>query len=351
MIKYILIFLIISNSLLAQNEVKFSSEGFIFKNPTKEDVTLALYISITNLGTINEFFGPFRNIKLNYSVDGKRNSIENYDNRVVMRDENEETNLVIYELLYKIPRIANKIEVIIPDPSSHSTPPTEISIYENSFNHYEKSGGKDIIYGSKSKNESLYPEFLKYFIPSLGIGANYYGYNKQIKTPVAVVLDVSLYPKFFTINDKFHFGGSFNMAFSFLQGSQDNIMNIFGTNNGTYTPVVKQGDTSFAGQTFIGAGLGFGVKFGKIKPAVILNYGNLNIAGYEIKIRDKVTGNFIPDPNIKGPAWKLDFILGISDVSFKYSFGYFNYSNNNSPYKGIYRNHYLTLNFGGFIIW
>lgn len=46
---FLTISLLLPNFIIAQNDYKISTEGFVFKNPTKENVTLAVYFLVNNI--------------------------------------------------------------------------------------------------------------------------------------------------------------------------------------------------------------------------------------------------------------------------------------------------------------
>ena len=58
------IFILFTNILYSQDEYKISTEGFTFGKPVGDNVKLTVYLSATNIGSVEEFSGQLRNIKL-----------------------------------------------------------------------------------------------------------------------------------------------------------------------------------------------------------------------------------------------------------------------------------------------
>ena len=130
MFKTIVSLLLIFSSCIinSQTEYKISADGFTFDKPIGNTVKLNIYLSVSNVGSLEQFNGQIRNIKL--TTKDKSRYFTLIDFNKVMDNRENITDFDIFLLSYNIPVDASDITLSLPEIYGGLTIPISSDSYQ-----------------------------------------------------------------------------------------------------------------------------------------------------------------------------------------------------------------------------
>jgi len=323
----------------AQPEYKISAEGFTFGKPVGNNVKLTVFLSASNTGSIEEFTGQLRNIKLISRQDNSGSYILD-DYKKVLDNDKELNGYNVFSLSYIVPVGATDLTMIMPELYGNLSIPITKENYEQwvaKGNNAENSPSVQ-----KKASKSIVP-FTKYV--GIGIGFELSVLNNSAqgsKSGTFGALSIEILPKILNFGKK-----SQSVLFGQLTF---NWGGLFGGDAGTLKSIY-QPDTSFnitdgdsSGFNYIsyGAGLGYYFDIGKIKPVV--SAGIVNTEMIPIRIKE----NNYNIPNYSALGYRLEAGFEIAQNFFiSYVFRYFQIKDASVYLQKIHRMHSIKLSIWG----
>lgn len=343
--KYFILILLITISIYSQSEYKVSAEGFTFDKPNGNIVKLTIYMSASNIGSIEEFSGQLRNIKL---ISKKYNTL-NYaleEYKRIINNDKSNNSYSLFSLSYNVPIDANDISLQLPAIYGNLLIPIT---NENYVQWIAKSNSSEDSPNSRQPvAKNAYGKALDYIGYTLSGG---YGLYKKFNEIQAITIDVNIQLKIFKFGKNknstiFAQGG---YMWRFILGGRSEYSKYFDLNNINYLTEYDYGvDTTHFNTGLVYGGIGFGYKFKEINMITAMNYGSFFQNLTATRIKDTLKNNEYKNPDFKMDVWKFDIGFLYKYLYLGYSFIYGDMKKGNPIIDGVYRIHNFKIGIGGF---
>lgn len=343
--KYLILLFLIPSFVFSQPDYKISAEGFTFGKPAGNTVKLTVFLSAANIGSIEEFTGQLRNIKLISKKYSSASYLLDEYKRIINNNKNI-NGYAVFSLSYIVPVDANDISLQLPEIYGSLIIPIT---YEN----YEQWVQKENTTGNSSDNmqsakKGIYGKTLDYIGYSLSGG---YGINQHVNEIQSINVDLNVQIKVFKFgkNNKYTLFGQAGYMWRFSLGNKNDNAKYFGLNNPHYTTEFDFGtDTTRMMAGLVYGGVGFGFRINDINIITAVNYGNLFQELSGTRIKDTVANIEYRNPDFKMDVWKIDIGLLYKYLYVGYSFIYGDMKKGNPIIDGAYRIHNFKIGIGGF---
>lgn len=333
------------NELFSQSEYKVSAEGFTFGKPVGNTVKLTVFLSASNIGSIEEFNGQIRNIKLTSKQDNSGSYILDEYKKIIDNDK-DINGYSVFSLSYIVPVDASDLTLVLPAIYGSLNIPISKDDYKKWIakgNDAESSPENN----SKARKSTV-DKVIKYVGGAFTIG---YGINQKNNSFGSIPFEIAIWPKIlkFGKNDKHIIFGNIGIQWNLPATSKRNLGAYYGLDDPRYIVNYDQGrdTTDMIGTMFFG-GIGYGIKLGKINGITSINYGLFSQTLKATSIRDSISGLNYSNPSVSNGAWKIDLGIEINHFYIGYSLIYFEIKNGDAITSGVYRNHLFRIGVGGF---
>lgn len=277
----ILLTFFLTQVTFSQSEYKISAEGFTFDKPVGSTVKLTVFLSAVNIGSVEEFNGQLRYIRLISKRDASRNyTIQSYT-KIVDNDESI-TGYHVFSLSFLVPTDAADLSIVLPEVYGNLT----IPITNETYDRWLVKGNSD----KAGKSKNIYPTFTKYVGFGLGFEGGFLSNSSTDAQSVIVgSLGLDILPKILkTGKDKQSvlFADLSLIWGGFLsKGNANGINGLYHPDTSLYQ--VKDGDSSAVNFTCVGAGLGYFFNLGSVNPVVTASAIYTTIIPIRIKAGSK----------------------------------------------------------------
>lgn len=342
---FVLIVFFITIQCYSQHEYKLSAEGFTFGKPVGSTVKLTIYLSASNIGSIEEFGGQLRNIKL---ISKKYNSV-NYQleeyKRIIDNDKSA-NGYTIVSLSYIVPVDANDISLVLPEIYGSLNIPVTLENYEQWIAKGNNTG--DSPKNRQSVQKNIYGKALDYIGYTLSGG---YGLVKKNNEVQGITIDANLQLKLFKFGKSkkstvFLQGG---YMWRFILGGKSEYSKFFNLNNTNLITEYDYGvDTTRFNAGLVYGGIGYSYRINEISIITAVNYGNLFQNLTATRVKDTIENVEYKNLDFKMDVWKLDIGFLYKYLFIGYSFIYGDMKKNNPIIDGVYRIHNFKIGIGGF---
>ncbi len=331
------------HSFFAQSEYKVSAEGFTFGKPVGNTVKLTVFLSASNIGSIEEFNGQIRNIKLTSRQDNTGSYILD-DYKKIIDNDKEINGYSVFSLSYIVPVDASDLTLILPAIYGSLNIPISKDDYKKWI-----AKGNDAESSDQSKGKKgIVNKTIEYVGIALTIG---YGINQKNNSFGSIPIELAIWPKIlkFGKNDKHIIFGNVGYYGNLPVTSKSNLGAYYGLDDPRYIVKYDQGrDTTDMVGSMLFGGIGYAINLGKINSITSVNYGIFSQTLKATSIRDTLSGLNYSNPSVSNGAWKIDVGIEINHFYVGYSFIYFEIKKGDAITTGVYRNHLFKIGVGGF---
>ena len=336
--KVLLLFVLIlfTNILYSQNEYKISTEGFTFGKPVGDNVKLTVYLSATNIGSVEEFSGQLRNIKL---TSGKYNTESYYpeDYKRIIDNDKEISGYTVFLLSYTVPVNASDLALVLPDNYGK----LNISITKDDYKRWYAKSEQS----KSSKTKSIYPSFFSKYVGAgwgfdIGVLDNS---TRKSKTSGVLSLSVELLPKLFKFGKEKQsvlFGIiGFNLGVM-LEPNVNNLKKMYSPDTNSYK--LQDGDSTSFYYTSYGVGLGYYFDIGNVNPVISASLVNTTMIPFDLYENNREMQSY--------SAWGLKVEAGlqfINNVMLSYVFRYFKIDGESEYLNKYHKMHLIRISMWG----
>ena len=343
--KSILLLLLLSSLIHSQSEYKVSAEGFTFGKPVGNNVKLTVFISVSNIGSIEEFNGQIRNIKLKSRQDNSGSYILD-DYKKIIDNDKELNGYSVFSLSYIVPVDASDLILVLPNIYGSLNIPISKDDYKNWVaKGYNIKGSTE---NNNKAKKSTIDKVVEYVGGAFTIG---YGINQKNNSFGSIPFELAIWPKIFKIgnNNKHTIFGNVGIQWNLPITSKSSLGAYYGIDDPRFVVKYDQDrdTTDMIGTMFFG-GLGYAINLGKVNGITSISYGIFGQTLKATSIRDSISGISYSNPSVSNGAWKIDLGMEINHFYFGYSLIYFEIKNGDAITSGVYRNHLFRIGIGGF---
>lgn len=327
----------------AQPEYKISAEGFTFGKPVGNNVKLTVFLSASNTGSIEEFTGQLRNIKLISRQDNSGSYILD-DYKKVLDNDKELNGYNVFSLSYIVPVGATDLTMILPELYGNLS----IPITKENYEQWVAKGSEENA-NSKSKKADNAWTLFNNFRYGADVGLGYLLSQNGSANMIGVGLDLRFgYRRL--LNSKQNIAIIVQGCYSglFFPGATKllNFEKLYGIDRNRYQSINFDGESKLS-QSFFGAGIGFEFKVRKISPQIMFWYGSVMHSFRYPDYLDSLNNTIIKS-NIEVSSgfnsWKIEIGANISNmVSIRYSFLSFKFSTNAEFLNQRFQSHNLSV--------
>ncbi|MBX7047336.1 MAG: hypothetical protein K1X86_16015 [Ignavibacteria bacterium] len=322
----ILLFFLFLKSGFSQTEYKISTEGFTFEKPVGNTVILKIYLSVANIGALEEFPGEVKKIKLkssNYNFD---KDIFFVDYKKIIGNGENLTNFSVYVLSFLVPLDASNIKIVFPERYGGLA----IDVTKKNYNEWAVSNSPENT-SRREKSKTLLPSFTR----EVGVGFSIEGgiINNSTSGSQSLStgnLSFELLPRFheFGKENRSQLFAAINFSFSvggITKGNAAKLNDFYKPDTSKYKIVDKEkSDSSNIGFYSAGIGVGALFYFGKINPVVTISYIYTSIIPYKLLVKNISNNTYSDMASSNGSGLKIDAgFQFFNSLLIGYTFRYF----------------------------
>lgn len=327
--------------VVAQTEYKVSAEGFTFGKPVGNTVKLTVFLSVSNIGSVEEFNGQIRNIKLTSKQDNSGSYILD-DFKKIIDNDKESTGYSVFSLSYIVPVDASDLTLILPEIYGS----LNIPITKDDYKKWIAKGNDAEDNANKNTSKATLFNQFRY---GLSINSGLITSANDNLTSIGLAFHLG-YRKFLNSSRTFSMMVWFEADGRFYPGASklSNLEDFFGIDRNQFDlEDPSKENSSKLSATYLGIGIGFSKKFGRISPLFMVSIGEIISSCSLPSYKDKINGLIIK-PNSEYTTsfdiLKFDIGADINDLfSVKYSFLTCNLLNPFLHTKEKYQFHALNI--------
>jgi len=335
----IILFLSLFQLGSAQTEYKISTEGFTFEKPVENTVILKIYLSVANIGALEEFPGEVKKIKLKSSNYNFAKDIFFVDYKKIIGNGENLTNFSVYALSFLIPMDAANIKIVFPERYGGLT----VDVTKKNYYEWSKSNSPE---EREKRKTGFLPQV--HFTKYVGFGLSLEGgilNNSSTRSSVRTIgsIGFEILPRLYNFGKEnrsavfatanINYGGWLN------KDDANGFTGFYNPDTSIYKVIDREkADSSAVPYFSYGGGLGVFIYLGNVNPMLSISYVNTQFS--ERKMLLKVNNTLTELPKYDGWGVKVDVGIEFSNVLLAYTFRQFTTESN---YSFLNKQHQMHL--------